>query len=390
MMDLAARLAAQGHQVDQLALRSPKQALPTKGSIAPPPDGVRTQQIACDTRPTIRAAVGNLLFTSEPYHVTRHRSGRLKDLLTKLLLDGHYDVVQFESVHLLDALPVVRDLAPGIPVVLRAQNIEHRIWQGLAANATGPKRWYLTDQARRIERYESLAAGEVDHILALTDIDRDWFTRQAGAAPIEVVPLSIPVADRPRSPTPVNSFFHLAAMDWWPNQEGVEWFLREVWPMFRRKHPGHELHLAGTAMPDHITRSTHHDIKVQGTISDPVRYMSERGVMVVPLLSGSGLRVKILEGMGLGKTIISTTLGAAGIACQDGHDILLADTPAGLVAHMGQCAMDVELVARIGANALATARSAYSAERIGSDLERYYRGVVHGTLRRSARPSKSA
>ncbi len=329
-----------------------------------------------DTSPSIVGGMRNLLFSSAPYHVVRHWEPAMERLIREHLMDAAYDVVQFESIYLLNYLHTVRKAAPGIPVVLRAQNVEHRIWQGLASNCGGPKAWYLREQAERIERFERTRCRDVDHIMTVTSTDADWFSAVTPSAHISSIPIGLP--DPP--PSAVNSaprsFFHLAAMDWLPNREGVRWFMEYVWPIFQRVCPDAELHLAGTGMPDDLKALQSASIHVSDHIADPVRFMSDHGIMVVPLLSGSGVRVKILEGMRLGKTIISTPEGARGIDCRDGHDILLASTPQDLARLMSRCVQDPGSAARIGRNARELIERRYSENRVAEELEAFYQRVL--------------
>jgi glycosyltransferase involved in cell wall biosynthesis len=126
------------------------------------------------------------------------------------------------------------------------------------------------------------------------------------------------------------SIFHLGSMDWYPNLEAIEWFLKEIWPLVHQKMPDLKFYLAGKNMPEILFNQQHLNIYTEDQIDNPVAYMRDKGAMVVPLRSGSGIRVKILEGMAMGKVVISTSIGAEGINYTDGQNILIADTPEAL------------------------------------------------------------
>ena len=374
MMNLATLMAETGAEVHQLCIRPRQQLLPDRCPELPA--GITSTHVPVDTMPTKFGALKSLLLSSEPYHVARHESAAYYKALSGLLLNVPYDVIQFESVYLLQYLTLVRSLRPTVPVVLRAQNVEHHIWQGLARNSSWPIGKYLVSQARRIERYEERYGRMVDHILTLTKTDEAWFRQKVGGVPVETVPVGLVQGHCPTTTHHRGSFFHLAAMNWLPNEEGVRWFLREVWPLFVRYEVPAELHLAGTGMPEDILAIHHPHLFVSGHVDDPVRYMCDRGIMVVPLLSGSGIRVKILEGMQLGKVIISTSIGVKGIACTDGHDILIADTPADMARQMKRCMDEPDLVRTIGRNAHALASSAYAAATVSAKLAAFYDATV--------------
>lgn len=376
MTNLAELLDSKGHEVTQIAIRSPKQLRVADLERAQVRHGVRLCTVPLDTSTSIAGGLRNLLFSSDPYHVSRHWDPGMERLIHEHLKDARYDVIQFESIFLLNYLPAVRRAAPRTPIVLRAQNVEHRIWQGLGADRRDPMGWYLRLQAKRIEHFERARCREVGHIMSVTSIDAEWFASVVPSAHIRSIPIGLPSVAHPSANGPSRSFFHLAAMDWLPNREGVRWFMRHVWPAFQKAWPDAELHLAGTGMPADLMAMSSSSVHVGDRITDPVAFMTGHGIMVVPLLSGSGIRVKILEGMRLGRTIISTPQGASGIDCRNGHDILLASTPSDLIGLMSRCMHDPGYAAMIGRNARDLAERRYSADRVSEELEAYYRQVV--------------
>jgi glycosyltransferase involved in cell wall biosynthesis len=116
-------------------------------------------------------------------------------------------------------------------------------------------------------------------------------------------------------------------MDWMPNVEGVEWFLNEIWPSVIKKNPEIKLWMAGREMSSELRLRKDKNLRVLGAVNDAYSFMKEHGIMIVPLLSAGGIRVKIIEGMALGVPIISTTIGAEGIECRHDENILIANTP---------------------------------------------------------------
>jgi glycosyltransferase involved in cell wall biosynthesis len=114
-------------------------------------------------------------------------------------------------------------------------------------------------------------------------------------------------------------------MNWSPNLEAVNWFLDQMWDKIADLPV--KLHLGGREMPDSLRKLDSAQIKIHATVENAVEFMSQYNVMIVPLLSGSGMRVKIIEGMALGRIVITTTVGAEGIECEDGKNILIANSP---------------------------------------------------------------
>ena len=128
----------------------------------------------------------------------------------------------------------------------------------------------------------------------------------------------------------------IGSLNWLPNLEGLDWFLADVWPQVHARFPALELHLAGKDTPARIQQLQLPGVFVHGFVASAARFMQQYEVMLVPLLSGGGMRIKIIEGMALGKCILSTTLGAEGIHVRDEFDLVLRDTPAAWVEAIGR------------------------------------------------------
>ncbi len=130
-----------------------------------------------------------------------------------------------------------------------------------------------------------------------------------------------------RSSTDPLRLFHIGAMDWLPNLEGVENFLNNIFPIIIQKYPSIHLHLAGKSMPRDFTKYKSDHVTIHGQVEDAVEFISQYDVLIVPILSGSGIRIKILEAMAEGKPVISTSAGIEGIKARPGKDYLLANDP---------------------------------------------------------------
>ena len=126
---------------------------------------------------------------------------------------------------------------------------------------------------------------------------------------------------------PENALFHIGAMNWMPNEEGIRWFLEEVWPLVAEHLPDLKLYLAGREMPDWLNELKVTNIVVVGEVPDAVEFILSKAICIAPLLSGSGIRIKIIESMAQGRAVVSTSVGAEGINITDGENIMIADTP---------------------------------------------------------------
>ena len=124
-----------------------------------------------------------------------------------------------------------------------------------------------------------------------------------------------------------NSICFIGALDWRPNKEGLDWFITNVWPSLSKAQPDLKFHIAGRNTPPELMNLNVKNIVIHGEVPNAVDFINAHNVMIVPLFSGSGMRVKILEGMALKKTIVTTALGMEGIDATHGKELLVADQP---------------------------------------------------------------
>jgi polysaccharide biosynthesis protein PslH len=157
-----------------------------------------------------------------------------------------------------------------------------------------------------------------------------------------------PEASEPKTEV---SLFSIGSMNWIPNQEGIRWFLDKVWPEVNKRHPFLKYHIAGREMPQWLTECQLPNVVIAGEVESALKFMKEHSIMIVPLFSGSGIRIKIIEGMACGKTIISTTLGAEGIQYTNLENILIADDAEGFVRMITACMNERSVIHRIGSSA---------------------------------------
>ena len=383
-----------GHQVTVLAVNTPKHHQPPTALDHLGPN-VRMITVDVDTRLSPWKALRNLLgtgptysFNALPYNVERFVSPAFEARLASLLKHEQFDVVHFDSTFVAWYAGFVQRerqagrLPAGPPLVFRAHNVEYVIWARLAERARNPlKKWYLGHLAARIKPYEAWMLHQVDAVAAITQEDMDRLRELGCPAPIAIVPAPANTSrfrpDPARRPQP-RSLFMLGSLNWLPNLEGVEWFLREVWPQAHRELPELTLHIAGTAPPAHLTSRPEgqDNVFIHGFVESAPDFMQAYDLMLVPLLSGGGMRIKIVEGMALGKAILSTTIGAEGIDAQDGDELLLRDGPAAWLDALRDYYHGRLPLAAIGAAAAEVAQARYSTEAVAQGFVALYRQAI--------------
>jgi glycosyltransferase involved in cell wall biosynthesis len=149
------------------------------------------------------------------------------------------------------------------------------------------------------------------------------------------------------------SLFHIGALDWAPNQEGLIWFFNHCWPKLQQENPDLKFYLAGRNAPDWFVRHLKKEgIVYLGEINDAYDFINSKAIMVVPLFSGSGMRIKIIEGMSLGKPIVTTDIGTEGIPTENGNNIMIANTADEFIEAITRLINNRELSDQIGKNAI--------------------------------------
>lgn len=312
------------------------------------------------------------MLCGESYHVNRYKSEAFAAKLREVLEKEHFDVVHVESIFLTPYVPLIRKHSDA-KVLLRAHNVEHLIWQRVAQSCRNPlKRWYLKHLSLTLRVYELEHVNDYDGVVCITRNDADSFRANGCRKPITVIPFGIEPEEIPEVVAEPASLFHLGSMDWLPNQEGIRWMLEEVWPVVHREVPQARLYLAGRKMPEGLMKADIEGVSVVGEVPDAMRFIAGKKINVVPLLSGSGIRVKIIEAMSMGKVVITTTVGAQGIEYTDGEHLLIADTPEDFARQIKRCVEDDAFCARVGQAAARLVAECYDEGKLADRLMDFY------------------
>ena len=174
----------------------------------------------------------------------------------------------------------------------------------------------------------------------------------------------------------VLKFFHIGSMDWKPNLEAVSWLLSDLWPVIQNKIPNAELHLAGKNMPEWIFNKKNANVFNHKEVKSSSDFISENDIMIVPLLSAGGIRVKIIEGMAHGKTIISTSIGAEGLDYKNLENIIIANTKDDFSKVAANFAKNYYDTSKIGQNARNHIIKNYDYKEISKKLILFFESLV--------------
>ncbi len=282
-----------------------------------------------DNRIKPAAALRNL-FSKRSYHIERFENQQFANKLIEILQTNTFDVVQLETLYLAPYIPIIRRYSNAL-IALRAHNVEHEIWERVAQNSHPLKRWYLNRITPRLKQFETEQLNRSDLLIGITERDVEQFRRLGLRKPAVVTPIGLDSRDYHNDDASFQrplSLAFIGSLDWMPNAEGLAWFLEQVWsPLLAPRFPELTFHIAGRNTPDWLFRLQLPGVQVHGEVPDASAFVNQHSIMVVPLLSGSGMRAKILEGMALGKVILSTSIGLEGIDARQEREALVADHP---------------------------------------------------------------
>jgi polysaccharide biosynthesis protein PslH len=316
-----------GCVIDLVAINTPKHSQPADAMSG----FVRSQHdVFVDTSISVFKLLKNILFKQIPYNVERFISTDVSDKLIELLSKNSYDFIQIEGAFVAYYIDVIQQHSTA-PIIVRTHNIEYVIWQRLAINERNPlKKWFFNHLAKRLMQFESRYYNKANGIAAITPEDEKRLRELQVTKPIKVVPVGVILDQfkiKPLVEQEANTVFSISALDWQPNIEGLNWFLQEVWPLVLQRKPEVQLHIAGKSTPDWLKNMSIPNATIHGFVDDASLFKQRYQLMLVSLLSGGGMRVKIIEGLAENKCMISTTIGAEGVAYTHQKNIVIADTP---------------------------------------------------------------
>jgi len=327
-----------------------------------------------DTKLNVVDAFSSLV-TSDSYNVSRFFSPDFDRLLLQNLKENEYDIIHFESLFMTPYIATVKRYSKA-KIVLRSHNLEYMIWERLANSTTNKaKKVYLKILAKQLKQYEVNIINQVDGIASITNEDGQKYAKLGCSKPIETIPFGIDVESfhlKPLSQKHKNKLFHIGSMDWKPNLEGMAWFLDTVWEKIQAKFPNLEFHIAGRNMPQWLIEHSKGKIVNHGEVEHASEFIYNHAIMIVPLLSAGGMRIKIIEAMALGRVVISTSIGAEGIKYTDRKNILIADKKSDFIKQLQWLFEKEDRIEEIGNNARKLVEDKYNNNVINAKLIAFY------------------
>lgn len=336
-------------------------------------------RIPCERSPSaLGTAVLRGTLTRTPFLAAKYDSAALRSRLRALAREA--DLVHFDMLPLMahaDCVPA------GTPVVLNAHNVEHQLLERRAEIESRTwARHFLSGQVSRLKAFERWACERADAVLACSDLDAQDLRGLASVRNLRVIPNGVELQEnRPSScATDPDRLVFVGQMGWFPNRDGVEWFLREVFPRILTQRPQTRFELVGKADGFEVPEAVAANVTLAGFVDDLRPHVHAAAVYVVPLRAGSGTRLKVLEAMALGKAIVTTSTGSEGIALQHGESALYADDAESFAQATLALLDSPGRAVQLGAAARRLAEAEYGWEAIGTRLLQCYDELLSSSV----------
>ena len=314
------------------------------------------------------------LFSGRSYHIDRFDHSVIHNKLLELLSNQTYDVIQLESLFLGPYIKTIRRVTGSI-LSMRLHNIEHEVWSRVAHQEMRPLRsMYLRLQSARLKVYETTTWSDLDLLIPISHVDNakvEVLLAHSPSRKVVEVGMDLPLFDVSLIPSRPLRLGFIGSMDWQPNILAMQWWRDQLWPALKAIHGNHvRFVLAGHHSSDGPWVGD--DIEVMGRVGDVDDFFKAIDVMVVPIRSGSGVRIKILQAMATGIPVVSTTIGAEGILAESGNQILLANTRIEWTQAIGKLLSDGELYRRLSAQGYDYIRDNHAVNNVVTDLIQSY------------------
>lgn len=332
-------------------------------------------------------ALARSVLSGAPAVIARDDDAEMRRLLADLAHASPFNVVHADQISMAQYGLAAAQAKPVPRTLIDMHNAMYLVLERLAAQERNPlRRAFVRREARAMARYEASVCHAYDAILTVTPEDRDYLlalypqdqrddiARKMTPIPICVDPVeTTPVTHLPGPPT----ILHLGTMFWPPNAQGVLWFARDVLPLVWEQVPEARFVIVGKDPPPEVVAlAADPRIQVTGYAPDPMPYLEAADAFIVPLHAAGGMRVKILDAWLWGLPIVATPIGAEGIACRDGEDILIAADAPRFAAAVVRLLLDAGLNERLRRQGRAWVESRYAWQVVYRQVSRVYADML--------------
>lgn len=373
--NLMSGLSHAGHDINLLTFNTKKHYFKPGNFPKDKTPSLNIHTIYADTSPKVFSALKNFLFSTKPYIQKRFGNIRFREKLANLIQNNTFDIIQIEGLYLLQYIPFIRAKSTA-QISYRAHNIEHEIWSNLSKSESNIfLKVYLRNLSKRIKKYEQTIINQYDLLIPISNDDARFFKKSGNHKPVHVSPVGFESPTHENLPDNENNnhIYFIGSLDWIPNREAIVWFIENCWYELKKQHPNIKLYIAGRNAPDNFKKKIKYtDVIYKGEVDDVYDFIKDKKIMIIPLLSGSGMRVKIIEAFMQGKAVVSTKLGAMGTKSIDNKHILIAETANEFVKKIGLLLQNETMHQKIINNARDLVSENFDIFEISKSLAQFY------------------
>ncbi len=320
-----------------------------------------------------RAQLASVL-TPRSYHLGNLRSGEMRRAIGRLLHGRSFDLVQVESSQMAAMIP-----ESDAPVVLDEHNVEFMLLARIARTEPGlARRWFGRLEAIKARREEVAAWSRADGVVFTSASDLSVMHRIDPGKRARVVANGVDVDHFTPSAEPVDPsvIVFTGSINYRPNTDAVDYFNRQVFPSVRRLRPSARFIVVGQGAPSWLLQNAPAGVEFTGQVEDVRPYLARASVVVAPLRSGSGTRLKILEALAMAKPVVTTAIGCEGLAVGDGEHVCVADEPELFAERIVGLMSDGEFAAELGNRGRELVVRDYSWGVAGRRLEQFHTQLI--------------
>jgi len=281
-----------------------------------------------DTKSNLMGIFINL-FCKVPYTISKYYDYKIYKKIEGIIKEKNIDIVFIDHLHMAFYAKLIKVKFNRIKLILREHNTEYIFWKRIFKEEKNIIRKFIFwRQSLKMLNYERKITNIFDRCFMISPIDRINLKKINSNAKTVAIPTAINIKKYQLSQT-INtiphSMIYVGNFSWLPNLQGLLWFLKEVWPEIIETFPKAKLFIVGKNPPKEISKYQNNDVIITGYVNDVKPWIAKSEIFLVPLFSGGGIRIKILEAMAIGKPIISTSIGAEGIDVKNMKNIIISD-----------------------------------------------------------------
>lgn len=316
------------------------------------------------------------LVRSSSHSIRQYDTPQFRAALQELQQQREFAVIQVESSPL-----AAFDFSSSSVLLLDEHNLEYELlYRTFQTEHSVPRKLYNGLEYLKLRRGERRLWQRADGCVLTSGREQQVVNQLAPAVATTVVPNGVDIEyfRPPSEPLALRrrNLVYTGLMSYRPNEDAVIYFVRRILPLIVRRHPDVTFTIVGWGPTEAVRQLTGPNVIVTGRVLDTRPHLAGAAVVVVPLRMGGGTRLKVLEGLAMGRPMVSTAIGSEGIAVADGEHLLIRDDPAAFAEAVLEVLVDDSLAARLGRQGRSLVEQQYSWASVADELERFHQERV--------------